>query len=374
MKKFPLYMLIIAVLILAGCAPKAAQAPQAPAATVSPTTASLPTLSPPEPEGAAPEETEPASTTDTGSTDFLPYVSYYNADADFSLAMPPDWSAGETTDDALGKKTLLGPDPSIDTSSTIIVADPAKVQPDAAMKALCGTCDPAPQLTETEVNGIKAQTFTAQSPDTPPVEWYLISQGGKLVILSIHDADTLETLDALLQSFAPGKDAGTGSKYNAAAWAAQQSFAADQGVDPYNVVVKDIQAKDWPDSCVGAPDPGEECEQEVTPGFLGTLATRQTSAEFHSNHDGSQVRILPAAALAARKKLSEEKKTDESKIQIASTELVEWPDACMELPAQDEACAEAITPGYRVMLLLDEKQYEFHTDLTGQQMREAPPE
>ena len=50
-------------------------------------------------------------------------------------------------------------------------------------------------------------------------------------------------------------------------------------------------------------------------------------------------------------------------IAIVSVEPVDWPDACLGLPRPDEACAQVITPGLRVVLSAGGRGYEYHTNL-----------
>jgi hypothetical protein len=50
-------------------------------------------------------------------------------------------------------------------------------------------------------------------------------------------------------------------------------------------------------------------------------------------------------------------------IAIVSVEPVDWPDACLGLPGPDEACAQVITPGLRVILSAAGRAYEYHTNL-----------
>jgi hypothetical protein len=50
-------------------------------------------------------------------------------------------------------------------------------------------------------------------------------------------------------------------------------------------------------------------------------------------------------------------------IEIVSVEAVDWPDACLGLPRPDEACAQVITPGLRVVLSAGARAYEYHTNL-----------
>lgn len=50
-------------------------------------------------------------------------------------------------------------------------------------------------------------------------------------------------------------------------------------------------------------------------------------------------------------------------IGVVSIEPVDWPDACLGLPGPNEACAQVITPGLRVILSVADRTYEYHTNL-----------
>ena len=49
-------------------------------------------------------------------------------------------------------------------------------------------------------------------------------------------------------------------------------------------------------------------------------------------------------------------------IDVKGVGFVEWPNACLGIEQPDVACAEIITPGYRVLLEADGVLYEYHTD------------
>lgn len=50
---------------------------------------------------------------------------------------------------------------------------------------------------------------------------------------------------------------------------------------------------------------------------------------------------------------------------LVSVESVDWPDACLGAPRQDELCATVVTPGYRIIIGQDGEQTEYHTDIKG---------
>lgn len=77
----------------------------------------------------------------------------------------------------------------------------------------------------------------------------------------------------------------------------------------------------------------------------------------------------PEAVQAAINSLSETTGAAASEIQIVSVEHVEWTDSCLGLGGPAESCLTVITPGWKIVLSVDDKQYEFHTDETGTNLR-----
>jgi hypothetical protein len=51
-----------------------------------------------------------------------------------------------------------------------------------------------------------------------------------------------------------------------------------------------------------------------------------------------------------------------SQIEILVVEPVDWPDSCLGVASPGVACAQMITPGYRVILRANGSDYEYHTD------------
>jgi hypothetical protein len=81
---------------------------------------------------------------------------------------------------------------------------------------------------------------------------------------------------------------------------------------------------------------------------------------------------IPAAA-AAQVALATKLGVPASQITVVAVERVEWPDACLGAAGEGEMCAQVITPGYRIMLEVNGKQYEVHTDESGQTVRIVTP-
>jgi hypothetical protein len=82
---------------------------------------------------------------------------------------------------------------------------------------------------------------------------------------------------------------------------------------------------------------------------------------------------LTPAQQAAIAELARNLGLPEDRIKITSTEALEWPDSCFGISMEDTACAEVITPGYRVILEVHENQVEYRTDEEGTVILPATP-
>lgn len=148
--------------------------------------------------------------------------------------------------------------------------------------------------------------------------------------------------------------------------AARRAAAAQVGMEVDEVQVIDYQEEEWPDSCLGWSSLGEVCTQSSTPGFGGRLQAGEEKFEFRSDKSGVLVRLMPGAAVASQLFLAKELGIDSQVIQIAAVDVVDWPDSC--LGVQGEGCQPEITPGYQVVLNVDENAYLVHSDRIGDRL------
>jgi len=58
-------------------------------------------------------------------------------------------------------------------------------------------------------------------------------------------------------------------------------------------------------------------------------------------------------------------------IKLISTEAVDWPDSCLGLETEGVACAQVLTPGFRVILEAADKQVEFRSNQDATVIRPA---
>jgi len=151
------------------------------------------------PESPAPLPTSP--TPGAGSD------RYVNLEAGLSLALPAGWSTsgpypvpvGETSYDLY----LLGLDPSPNAgpgASRLIVAADDRLSIEEFTLSQCTEC-PSSEWVETALNGIPVLRAVIGGGGVPfEVEWIFIDHGGRLIGLSIHDPQTMETLYDVLDT------------------------------------------------------------------------------------------------------------------------------------------------------------------------------
>lgn len=76
----------------------------------------------------------------------------------------------------------------------------------------------------------------------------------------------------------------------------------------------------------------------------------------------------PGPVAAAVQALAARLNVPESAITVVSWEPVDWPDTSLGCPEPGMMYAQVITPGYRVVLEVEGKTYEAHTDRGGQRV------
>jgi hypothetical protein len=81
------------------------------------------------------------------------------------------------------------------------------------------------------------------------------------------------------------------------------------------------------------------------------------------------------AAENVRGLLARQLHLDPAAVKITRAAPTEWPDACLGTAAEDETCAQVITPGFELAYEVDGATYRYHSDLNGYRARlvEAPP-
>lgn len=151
--------------------------------------------------------------------------------------------------------------------------------------------------------------------------------------------------------------------------AARQRLASELSVSTEAVEVIAVEPAEWSDTSLGCPRPGEAYAQVVTPGYRLRLRVEERQYEVHTDTSGETAVVCeqdreegPAAAVAY---VSESFAVPQEEIEVLSVESVEWPDASLGCPERGKSYAQVITPGYRVILQVEGREVEVHTDRQG---------
>jgi hypothetical protein len=151
----------------------------------------------------------------------------------------------------------------------------------------------------------------------------------------------------------------------------REAIATSLATAPGAVEFLYLERVTWPDACLGLAPQEQACAEVETPGYGGMIELDDLQYEFRAPEDVSRVRLIPGAALKARQMAAQQLSYDLDAVHIVATTPTMWYDACLGVPAEDEACAEVATPGYRVVLNVAGDRYIYHTDRTGEEIRLA---
>ena len=183
----------------------------------------------------------------------------------------------------------------------------------------------------------------------------------------------------LLTAPAPPVENGQGMPLFPPGVAAAQTTLAERLNLPLEAIsVVQVEANQWPDGCLGLGAPEEVCPQQVVDGYYVLLQANGRYFEYRTDSLGLSVRELiqlgelPPAGEAARRSLADLLQVqDPLQISVVEIQAVDWPNACLGIETAGTACAEVITPGYRLVLAYQGARYEYHTDVEGQQVLPA---
>jgi hypothetical protein len=167
--------------------------------------ACLPTPAAPAPTDALPTATTPVDTPAAPTADASRYV---NEEGQFSLTLPDGWSAhGPLAVNGDPERPynlyILGVDPASSGGpgqSKIAILDPQAWTPEAFALSQCTTC-PAQPFEDTLLGDQPARRTQVGGDGVPfMVTWYFVEYNGKLIALDLHDPETMEPLEGVIQS------------------------------------------------------------------------------------------------------------------------------------------------------------------------------
>jgi hypothetical protein len=105
---------------------------------------------------------------------------------------------------------------------------------------------------------------------------------------------------------------------------------------------------------------------------LGACSSNQGNTPATQMDPALENVLPPDVALNVQNFISESMGVPLETIEITNVEQKDWPNGCLGLPEGDEACVEAITPGWLLTFNIDNQEYKYRVDQTGTVIRQEP--
>lgn len=105
---------------------------------------------------------------------------------------------------------------------------------------------------------------------------------------------------------------------------------------------------------------------------LAACGSGQANTPATQENPALENTLPPEVALNVQNFIVESMGVVAENIEIKNVEQKDWPDGCLGLPEGDEACVEAITPGWLLTFDIDGQEYRYRVDQTGTVIRQEP--
>jgi hypothetical protein len=134
---------------------------------------------------------------------------YVNQEMGFSLQLPDSWQVigpqqVRLNDEAMYELYLLGENPSNGSGpgvSRIVIAEGARISVEQFIEHQCSTCPRHPEERVRLGQGSALRTHIGGGGVPHRTAWHFLDRGSRWMGLSIHDPETLEPLQEVLDSF-----------------------------------------------------------------------------------------------------------------------------------------------------------------------------
>jgi hypothetical protein len=154
------------------------------------------------------------------------------------------------------------------------------------------------------------------------------------------------------------------------------------GLKKGSLIVTLMEPKTWRDASLGCPEPGMVYAQVITEGWLIKYAgPKGEEIPVHTDREmkhyticieeiqpqpeqeyGDEDKLLVEVA---KQHLAEELDISVDKIDVSAINAVSWPNSCLGCAEIGEVCLSVITPGYQILLTVDDRIYAVHTNNDG---------
>ncbi len=165
---------------------------------------------------------------------------------------------------------------------------------------------------------------------------------------------------------------------SAAERSAIAALARELGISEDEIQVISIFPQEWSDASLGCPQPGMVYPHVITAGYLITLGVGDEHYNVHTDLSGTAIVCYQGGSQsgggpvddplvaqfieAAKALLAEQLGIAVETIAVVRSEAVDWSDASLGCAEAGQSYAQVISPGYRIILAVEEDRYEFHTD------------
>ena len=105
---------------------------------------------------------------------------------------------------------------------------------------------------------------------------------------------------------------------------------------------------------------------------FASCSSNQGNSQVTPDNPALEEVLPPDVALNVQNFISESIGVPVESIVISNVEKMDWPDGCLGLPQGDEACVEAITPGWLLTFNINNQEYQYRVDSTGTIVRQEP--
>jgi hypothetical protein len=231
-------------------------------------------------------------------------------------------------------------------------------------------CQEAPQTAESPLPATQSPLLPTRSP-LPPTD----------TVAPLSPTLEAETQEREMPTVPTPNASPTGTESEGIVTLATAGLAQRLDVPEEKITVESVEVVQWPDAGLGCPQPGMIYAQVITPGYRVLLEVDGQAYEIHTDTgqamvlcewEGPATIIPPVSGTAepepeplitlAKEDLVQRLSISEGEIDIVEAKAIVWPDAGLGCPQPGMAYAQAITPGYRIVLAVGDQIYEYHTD------------
>lgn len=144
-----------------------------------------------------------------------------------------------------------------------------------------------------------------------------------------------------------------------------------------NLEIIDYSQRIWRNGCLDLPTKNELCTQARVPGWRVILSDGSQNWTYHANSTGRYIRLakqvqsnLPNSVKnAVLQTASGRLELPVEELAIVQVDKRTWDNGCLNLAKSGENCAQAVVPGWRLVVGAAEQRLVYHTNTTGSAVR-----